>query len=66
VDATGSPYKVEVTYCTQSIFERPTVKAVAKWKYRPRIVDGRDVAMEGLSNRVSFHLNDERGNLIPE
>ena len=66
VDATGSPYQVEATYCTQSVFERPTVKAVAKWKYRPRIVDGRAVAMEGITNRVSFHLTDDKGTLIPE
>jgi protein TonB len=66
VDATGSPYKVEALYCTQSLFERPTVKAVEKWKYRPRIVGGRPVPMEGVTNRVSFHLIDERGSLIPE
>lgn len=66
VDATGSPYQVVATYCTQDIFERPTVKAVAKWKYRPRIVDGRAVAMEGITNRVSFRLTDNRGAIIPE
>jgi protein TonB len=66
VDSTGSPYQVEAIYCTQALFERPTVKAVAKWKYRPRIVDGRAVAMEGLTNRVSFHLMDDKGTLIPE
>lgn len=66
VDSSGSPYQVEATYCTQRVFERPTIKAVAKWKYRPRIVDGRAVAMEGLTNRVSFHLIDGQGDIIPE
>ncbi|WP_026941673.1 energy transducer TonB [Hellea balneolensis] len=66
VSAQGVPYDVQATYCTQSLFERATVKSVSKWKYRPKIVNGRAVAMTGVENKVSYRLTDERGNIIPE
>ncbi len=61
----GQPFGIETTYCTERLFERPTVKSVAKWKYKPRVRDGRAVTMEGVTARVSFHLKDERGQIIP-
>lgn len=66
VSAQGVPYDVQATYCTQSLFERATVKSVSKWKYRPKIVNGRAVAMTGVENIVRYRLTDERGNIIPE
>ncbi|MDB2438437.1 energy transducer TonB [Hellea sp.] len=66
VSAEGAPYDVMATYCTQSVFERATKKSVTKWKYRPKILNGRAVAMIGVENKVSYRLSDERGNLIPE
>jgi len=66
VSAEGAPYDVQATYCTQSLFERATIKSVARWKFAPKIVNGRAVAMTGVENKVSYRLSDERGNLIPE
>ncbi|MEP3891159.1 MAG: energy transducer TonB [Hellea sp.] len=66
VSAEGAPYDVTATYCTQSLFERATVKSVQRWKFNPKIVNGRPVAMTGVENRVTYRLKDERGNLIPE
>lgn len=66
VSAKGVPYAVQVTSCTQSLFERSTLKSVTKWKYRPRIQNGRAVAMMGVTNRVSYRLTDENGAIIPE
>jgi len=65
VSAQGVPYDIETTYCTQSLFQRSTLKSVAKWKYRPRIQNGQAVAMTGVKNRVTYRLTDERGNIIP-
>ena len=65
VNAQGVPFDVETTYCTQSLFARPTIKSVTKWKYRPRIEDGQKTIRRGLINRVQFRLTDERGQLIP-
>ncbi len=66
VSAEGAPYDVQTTYCTQSLFERATIKSVQRWKFKPKIANGRPVAMMGLKNKVTYRLTDERGRLIPE
>jgi protein TonB len=66
VSPEGAPFNVEATYCTQRLFERPTIKSVQKWKYNPKIVDGRSVARSGVESKITFQLKDERGRLIPE
>jgi len=66
VSAEGAPYDITATYCTQSLFERATIKSVSKWKFNPKIVNDRAVAMTGVTNKVTYILKDERGNIIPE
>ncbi len=66
VSPEGAPFNVQATYCTQSLFERASIKSVEKWKYNPKIVDGRAVARKGVESKISFRLADERGNIIPE
>lgn len=66
VSPEGAPFNVVATFCTQKLFERATIKSVQKWKYNPKIVDGRPVARAGVENRVTYKLQDERGRLIPE
>jgi len=66
VSPEGAPFDVVATYCTESLFERPTVKSVQKWKYNPKIQDGRPVGRTGVESRITFRLADERGNVIPE
>jgi len=66
VTAEGQPMNVQTSFCTQSLFSRPTIKSVQRWKFNPRIENGRPVGREGLTNIVRFNLTDERGRLIPE
>ena len=66
VSAEGTPFDVQTTFCTQSLFERATIKSVQRWKFNPKIVNGRPVAMTGVENKVTYKLTDERGQLIPE
>jgi protein TonB len=66
VSPDGAPFDVETTYCTQSLFSRPTVRSVQKWKYNPKIQDGRPVGRRGVESIIRFRLTDERGNIIPE
>lgn len=66
VSPEGAPFNVVATYCTQKLFERATIKSVQKWKYNPKIVDGRNVARKGVENKVTYRLTDERGKIIPE
>lgn len=66
VSAEGSPFNVVTTFCTASVLQRPTIKSVQKWRFNPKILNGRAVAMQGLENKVTFQLLDERGSLLPE
>lgn len=66
VNAEGSPYNVAATYCTASMLEGATVKSVQKWRFKPKVLNGRNVVMQGVQNMVTFQLLDERGELLPE
>ncbi|PHQ66640.1 MAG: hypothetical protein COB92_07275 [Robiginitomaculum sp.] len=66
VSAQGAPFNVIATYCTSSVFKRSSVRSVQKWKYNPKIVDGRTVARKGVESQITFRLTDERGNILPE
>ncbi len=66
VSPEGQPFNVTATYCTQSLFERSSTKSVQKWKYNPKIVDGRAVSRTGVESKITFKLTDERGRIIPE
>ncbi len=66
VSPEGQPFNVATTYCTQGLFERVSIKSVQKWKYNPKIVDGRSVSRSGVESKITFRLTDERGKIIPE
>lgn len=66
VSPEGAPFNVVATFCTQRLFERPSTKSVQKWKYNPKIVDGRATARKGVESKITFRLADERGKIIPE
>lgn len=66
VSPEGQPFNVISTFCTQRLFERSSIKSVQKWKYNPKIVDGRPTARSGVESQITFKLTDERGRLIPE
>lgn len=40
------------------VFERAALNAVGKFKYKPRIVDGKPVETTGVRNRFSFEISD--------
>ena len=66
VSPEGAPFNVVTTFCTQSLFERATIKSVQKWKFNPKIQDGRAVSRSGVETKVTYRLADERGKIIPE
>ena len=41
---------------TSSLFERAATRAVLKFKYKPRVVDGVPVEVSGVKTRISFQL----------
>lgn len=61
----GQPFNVSATSCTNAQLKSPTVKSVQKWKYAPKIENGRPVARSGLQATIRFDLQDERGEVLP-
>lgn len=42
-----------------SIFNRAAIRAILKWKYKPRIEDGEPVERVGVQVRISFELSED-------
>ena len=51
--ATRDAYGVE---CSNSVFERASVEAALKFKYKPRVIDGVAVEVPNVQNRITFEL----------
>jgi protein TonB len=47
-----------VLQSTSKLFERAAIRAVLKFKYKPRVVDGVPVDVPGVKTRISFMLED--------
>jgi len=58
VTTTGSVEDPIVLQSTSSLFERAAVRAVLKFKYKPRVVDGVPVSVPGVKTRISFQLEE--------
>ena len=58
VTATGSVTNPIVLQSTSSMFERAATRAVVKFKYKPRVVDGIPVEVPGVKTRITFELQD--------
>lgn len=65
VSPEGQPFNVRATLCTNKQLKSATVKSVQKWKYAPKIQDGRPVSRAGLETTIRFDLRDERGEVLP-
>jgi len=65
VSPEGKPFNVRTSICTNRSLETATIKSIQKWKYNPKIVDGRSVSRSGVQTTVKFNLQDERGKLLP-
>ena len=47
-----------VLFSTSSLFDRAALRAVLKFKYKPRVVDGVPVDVPGVKTRISFQIED--------
>ena len=56
VSKEGKPLNINAT-CTEAIFERAVERAISKWKYNPRIVDGVPVMLQGVVTTFTFELS---------
>lgn len=62
----GKPVNVKAISCSEAIFSESSVKAVQKFRYNPKLEDGRPVWMRGEEIKITFRLMDINGNVIPE
>lgn len=58
VTTTGSVKDPVVLYSTSSLFERAAERAVLKFKYKPRVVDGVPVEVPGVKTRITFQIEE--------
>lgn len=58
VTATGSVIDPIVAFSTSRLFERAATRAVLKFKYKPRVVDGIPVDVPGVKTRITFRMED--------
>lgn len=52
--AVRDPYVIEAK--PEGIFDRAALDAAAKFKYKPRVVDGVAMEVAGVQNRISFEM----------
>ena len=65
ISAEGQPFNVQTTTCTSGQLESATIKSVQKWKYAPKVHDGRAVSRSGLETTIRFDLADDNGEILP-
>ena len=56
ISVSGGVINPEVMFSTSSIFNRSAIRAVYKWKYNPKIVDGVAMERHGVEVRITFEL----------
>lgn len=55
----GTTQNIQVLESTSWCFEKPAIKSVEKWLYRPKILFGEAVEREGVVTQVTFRLSEE-------
>lgn len=66
VSPEGSTFNIELTHCTAKVLESATVTAVSKWRFSPKVVNGRPVSRKGVENKITYQISDELGRPLPE
>ncbi|MBY7729861.1 energy transducer TonB [Vibrio echinoideorum] len=57
IDETGRPVDIQVTDANpRRMFEREAMRALKKWKYQPKVVDGKAIAQVGQTVKLEFKL----------
>ena len=54
----GTVADAQVIECSSSLFERASVNAALKFKYKTRVVNGEPIDVPGVKHRISFEIED--------
>lgn len=58
VTTTGTVADPIILFSSSSLFERAATRAVLKFKYKPRVVDGVPVDVPGVKTRITFKIEE--------
>ena len=58
VTTAGTVRDPVVEFSTSSLFDRAAIRAVLKFKYKPRVVDGNPVDVPNVKTRIRFQLEE--------
>ena len=58
VSPDGTPIDIVALECSSSMFERSSIRAVERWRYSPRIVDGVAQTRTGVQTRLDYQLDE--------
>ena len=53
VDAKGQPFNMRTTFCTNYIFEAPSLHAISWWHFEPRTERGQALIQENVETKMS-------------
>ncbi len=56
----GTVRDAKVLECSSKLFERASVNAALKFKYKPRVVDGQEIDGPGVQHLIRFEMEEER------
>jgi protein TonB len=56
VTKNGTTMNPQVVDCSSSLFERASIEAALKFKYKPRVVDGEAIEVAGVQNKFTYEL----------
>jgi protein TonB len=55
---TGEVTNAVATECSSSVFTNASIKAVLKWKYKPRVVNGEPIDSPGVRTRLTYQFEE--------
>lgn len=58
VTKAGTVADAQVEECSSSLFERASVQAALKFKYKPRVVNGEPIDVPGVRHKISFEIEE--------
>lgn len=58
VSPDGTPVDIQAVNCTSSLFQRASIRAVERWRYSQRIVDGVPQMRRGVETRIDYQMAD--------
>lgn len=62
IDQLGGVKDVEVIAAEpKRIFDKEAKRALRKWKYKPKVVDGKAIEQQGMTVQLDFKMNNDGG-----